>query len=188
MQRHQRFELCNELSVRTRGEIGLDPQHQRLRASLLQRPAPVGEASLCRDVAQRFPPDQTESLAEQLPSLTRVRSSPLHERVEPRTVELDPIGAQRIPGRLALDEVAGQFAQLRQVHVERRYRAARRTIAPKLVDQPVARHRDPAPEQQQREQRSLPTTRHRELASAALEHERTEHPKTNCAAGHRDRG
>ena len=46
VRRHQRLELGHELAGRTRGKVGVDAQQQRLKLLLLERTAPLGDASL----------------------------------------------------------------------------------------------------------------------------------------------
>ncbi len=101
MRRQERLEFGHELTGRTGGEVSFDPKQQRLKQLLLESPAPLGDASLAGDVAERLAAVQREGLTEQRPRLTGIRSGLVHQCVEPLAVELEVPGAQRVPGGLA---------------------------------------------------------------------------------------
>ena len=60
--RDQPLELGDQLARRAGREVGVDPQHDRLQALLLERPAPLRDASLAGHVAERFAAEQRQRL------------------------------------------------------------------------------------------------------------------------------
>jgi hypothetical protein len=125
-------------------QVGIDPEHDRLEALLVERAAPVRHAALGRDVAERLAPEQLERLAQERGRAIGIPPGLFDEFVKAPGVEVELPGGQRIAGGAGHQQATQQRAQLREMDVQSRHGAGRRTVTPQLVDQAIARERHAA--------------------------------------------
>jgi hypothetical protein len=178
----QRLELSDHLCAAKR-EVGLDPIRQRLQAQLIQA-SDLGPGERRKGkVGQRRPTPQPERLPEMRGrgrGRARGQRRPARVEVAPNAVEIQSAGLdlQQIAGRPGDEHVASEhLAQRRHIHLHKLGRRRRRSLAPELVDDPVAGHDLVRVEQQQREQ--CPLLRRPELDLRTVDHrlERAENPE-----------
>jgi hypothetical protein len=172
------FQLADQLSSGAGGEHRLVAQDHRLKSLLLQRAAPLRDAALGGDIAQRLTAEQLQGLPQQRRCLIGVVARLLDQRIEPPDVQLEAIGCQRVARAFQRQQPAEQDAQLGEVHVQRRDRTGRRPVAPQLVDEPVAGEGHAPRQQQQRQQRALASAGQRHAAALVLEHEWPQYPES----------
>ena len=160
--RHERLELGDELAGGPGRKVRFDAEQHRLKPFLFEPAAPLGDAPLAGDVAQRLAADQAERLARAahepdsgsaLASSTSASNRRQSSSNVPARSEYPAASRTR---RSRADHAASTGARAAP---KPRSPAA---IPPQLVDQPVTRQRDAVGHQQQRQQRTLTAARERD--------------------------
>jgi hypothetical protein len=146
---NQRFELADDLAMAAGGEVALDRQLERGEPQLLE-PTDLGRGErLTGHVIQRRPVPQRQRFAR-----GRLRDEPL----EASGIDVAGAEAQLVaaPARDDLGAVAARgerLAQLGHVNLNQLRRGCRRLLAPKTLDQALARDRRARIEREHRQQR-----------------------------------
>jgi hypothetical protein len=182
------FELADEVGVAAQGEVGLDSLLERAEAELLQ-PRCLGLSErLIGELVQRWAAPENQGVAQDPCSvlgpadgerLLAVRD----QRFEAARVDRVRLDAEQVAGRAGDDQaVAERAAELRDGVLEHLRRGRRRPLAPEPVDQPIARHDLVGVQQEQREQRPLPSTRELDLSAFLDELQGPQDPELHLAS------
>ena len=161
VQSHESLELANQPAVMTEHEVGVDTVLKRGQPRFLQARNLALSERLVRQISERVPAPQGQRGAQQLTgagSLTvGERVTPVRDQgLEALGVHLTRRGRKQITAGTRQEHVgAERLTQVRHVPLQRFRCRCRRSLAPQLIDQAIARERLPAAQQQDREQRPL---------------------------------
>jgi hypothetical protein len=160
-------------------EIDLDPLFEGGKASAVDPGSLVAREVLVAQVRQGLPPEKRQRRAEELGRVSRILcgASLLDETLEPSKVDLlrpEPDDITRWPG---LDHLRPEeFAQGRDVAVQRRRCGLGRVLTPQGVEQLLAPDDLVRPEHEQGQQGALLRTRWRHVVAVLDDLERPQDP------------
>jgi hypothetical protein len=172
----ERLELTRDLGVAAAGELGVEPLLVRGEPQLVQ-PGDLGLSErLVRQVGERRPPPQIESVAQQLRRRRGSCAAGLgDELLEALEVELTRLEAQDVAGRARDDHTRSELpAQLGDEDVDALDDRRGRRLAPELVDQPLGRDHLVRVQEQDGEQRARLDAAERQHAAVGTDLERPE--------------
>jgi hypothetical protein len=173
----ERLELAHQTAVMTEREVGVDSVLERGQPRFLQARDLAPSERLVREIGERLAAPQPQRRVQQLAGagsvtvgerVTRVR----HHRLEALGVDLTRRGRKQVTATTRQEHlVAHCLAQMRHIPLQRFRCRRRRSLAPQLIDQTIARDRLPAAQHQDREQRPLlrPAEQNRPLLLDHLE-------------------
>jgi hypothetical protein len=136
----EHFELPDELTVPTQGEICLDAQLERHQAKLVEAKDLRLRERLAHEVGESRPAPEIERIVEQSRSLVGRRlACLLDELLEAEEIELVRCNPDQISGLPGDDHFARakHLSQLRDVILERVSGSPRRLGSPELVDEAI---------------------------------------------------
>ena len=173
---HERRQLTHELRVASAGEICVDPGLEHREALVLELARGRRRERLVREVGERRSTPELERGAQCPRGRIGRRGlelalALLRQALEALEIDLLGLDVERVPGR-ARDEQGVRLERLpeaRHVLLQRRLGVGGRSVAPELVDEPIARERLSAVQDEQREDALLPRSAECEDA-LALEH------------------
>ena len=157
----ERLELADHIAVVAEHQVGLDPVLQRGQARVLQARDLALSERLIREIGKRLAAPQPQRRLQQLPGARSVTvgeraTSVGGHRLETLGVDLPRRRRKQVPAAAREQHlVAQRLAQMRHIPLQRFRCRRRRSLAPQLIDQPIARDRLPAAQQQDRQQRPL---------------------------------
>src|SRR5205807_6395651 len=154
------LELWNEAGRRAGVELRLEPVLDRAEPEVLQPRGGRLAERLGAELAQRRAAPQVERLLQAFRRRAKVARGELLpgrccKRLEAVDVELALDHPELVAGRPCHEPLrAERLPELRDVDLERLRRAARRLLAPELVDEPLGRHDAVPVEEEKREERA----------------------------------
>ena len=161
---HESVELADQLVLATEREIGVDPNLQRRQTRLLQ----PGDLSLSErlvgEVSQRRPPPQPQRIAQEAGGGRGISPGQRLAALDGQTLEL--VGIELTRRQLELiatapgvhHAITQRPAQMKDITLERLGGSRGRSLAPQLVDQPLAGYHLTAVQEQDRKHRALLST------------------------------
>ena len=158
---YQRVQLADQLLLVAEREIGVDPVLQRRQASLLEPCDLSLSERLVGEVGQRRTAPQPERVAKTSGrggGICAVERSAALGRQPLELVSVELIGRklELIPGPPGVQQaIAQRPAQVKDVSLQCLGGSRGRSLAPQIVDQPLARDHPTAVQQQDRKHRSL---------------------------------
>jgi hypothetical protein len=184
------FELGHHVGVAAERQVGVDALLQRRKVSLLE-PRDLGlRERLVRNVGQGRPAPHGERLAQagggvDRPPVRERLATLVREPLEPVYIELAVPHLERVAVVPRLQPLPGAVlecaAQLADVVLENLRRGGRRRLAPQGVDQPLARDRHVAMQQEQDEHGALPALSERKGAIAVADLKRSQQAKEHAS-------
>jgi hypothetical protein len=177
------FELGHDIRMAPQSQLRLDPLLTTDKKQLVQTLGLEREDAGLRDVRQRWPPPERERRSEPIGSKPRRTAAkrvlpfaqePLEARsIDPVAPDLEDVARRTCDHRV----VRERRAQPRDVDAQRLLGARRRVAAPQLLDQLVDRDRSAGVEQEQSEERALPSSTELERTTVTRGFDRAEHPE-----------
>ena len=161
MHRDERLELADHIAVVTEHQLSLDPVLHRGQPRLLQARDLALSKRLIREIGERLAAPQPQRRVQQLPRASSFTAAERATRVgghrlETVGVDLTRRHLEQVP-TVAREQhlVAQRLAQMRHITLQRFRCGCRWSLAPQLIDQPIARGHLAAAQQQDRKQRPL---------------------------------
>jgi hypothetical protein len=176
----EHFELPNELTVPTQGEVCLDAQLERSQAKLLEAKDLRLDERLAREVGESRPAPEAERIVEQSRSLVGLGLlCLLDELLEAEEVELVGCDPDQISGITGDERLARakRLPQPRDVELERVGGGPGRTRSPELVDEAIVRDDLVRTSQQNGEKRPLSRSAERQQTPFVDDLERSQDPE-----------
>ena len=179
---HERFQLGHDLAVLAEREPRVGAQLERLQAQILERHR-GGAHRAVAEIGERVTAPERKRTGEQLVGVSRRAACERVARVgevpfEPRDVQLLRLDADTVGVAPGLEPVgADRATQPVDVHLKGADRARRRPVAPERVDEPLARDRRAAPEEELRQKRPLLRAAQCDRAALADHLDRPQQPK-----------
>ena len=158
---HERVELADQLVLAPEREIGVDPNLQPRQTRLLQAGDLGLSERLVGEVSQRRPAPQPQRVAQEAGGGRGISPGQRLTALDGQTLELVGIELTRrqleliatMPG---VDHAITQSpAQMKDITLERLGGSRGRSLAPQLVDQPLAGYHLTAVQEQDRKHRAL---------------------------------
>ena len=180
MGRDERLELADYLPVAAERELGLDPRLGRREHQLieLRHLGPAHDSS--RRSASGLAPHELDAryAAAAAPRPEAPPRRPADELLEPLDVEFPALEVKHIAALDGRDSLrSDRLSERGDMELNDLVRGLRAATVPDLLDQPLARDRAPAREQQQREQRARLRSAERDLSAAVEDLERPKDPE-----------
>ena len=185
----QPLEFGNDVGVATEGQVGVDALLESVGVAFLE-PDDLGPREcLVGDVRQSWPAPECERLAQPGggvggPFARKRLAALVHEPLETLHVQLAVLHLKHVAVVARLEPlplaVVERATQLADVVLENLRRRGRRRLAPQGIDQPIARNRLVAMQQQQDENDALPALSDRKGVIAVADLERSQQAKQHA--------
>jgi hypothetical protein len=159
---HQLPQLAYQFAVAAGAQVGVDASLEHVEPRLLQVRRLPSEEALARQIGERLAVPELEGRPQRAGGLfgATLLEKPAAlgaEPLEPEQVELLRGDREHVSGPAGLEHLMGleYLPQPSDVLVNRARGVVRSVVPPERLDQPLARHDRPRPEQKQREQAAL---------------------------------